>query len=981
MLRATIAASSAARDENSFYKALKDLLLDAPDRPVKQNIVAHPRANWRTGRMIRELKELKSFDEFVSMEEQLRHVLVSQEARSRTKFLNALLIEQFLAEEQLILFEEERRERSVLWHLSVSALERDAMRLQIVGDEMCARFRITVEFLMGLRCYRLEHMAGRLCMEQMECRRQLYELEEVFRTEINQRKFLEACRHIDMELVRQQAYRVCMWGRLACDEFSHNVAVLSAEEERERCSLERLYALRLSVLANEEENNAARLIVNSVIRASMMRRKLEDDSRLREISAILLRLPSKEEELRGVIERYEMEKRQELRVGFFLLWRETYKRELPLSEATTVVGRLEVYERLCIFDQWKHGLNAIEDCYVREKGRVLELEAACDEFFRDVGSAFSKLWKDENEQFNDLQKKYHQFVWSTRMIKFHVLLSSEESCERRQLVEEEAAACMKLKFSMHFAFLEHMAVLGMGGIVESEKECWNSLLRWHVEYVRRAHEMQLVLDEAEARCAILPEVRGDWTGIVMQEDALRSISERGVEHQGCWSEPDTSQGRKPAYFEMKLKTVNVEEGAQRDVLVRSELDNRFMEYAYILNDVEDCNRIGVVVECQRHILGVLCSELVEREQLERTVLLRGELERRRAVFGRSLHEPRICVCKVDELDKRLDIIAEAEVAVGAICYAFGKRCVVRYGTEELWSAQCATHYRSLGEILALQAAELVRVVEPLFRTHLLFDERVEHLQQMLLMEEGRRRILIEEKAVAAFNDLQDIFDRIISREDEWRNRTRELHPVEVLTGAEAFIDYLHQCDAMRSVRLDAQRIRIRKALSALLEEFYWDREHIVLEEHVGRDTLFSSLHQPHLALVNQPSVPAEKVCIRLYNVAMTTPTAMEPLSLTMFTAESTAAVSCALNEVQTFSAAGKVFHIQFPESELLLTLSLADSQTALYFCVSETSTCSVVATATLLLTSEELRLATNGTVLPVALDQNMGKMNLVLHAL
>ncbi|PWV20235.1 hypothetical protein C3747_7g184 [Trypanosoma cruzi] len=131
-------------------------------------------------------------------------------------------------------------------------------------------------------------------------------------------------------------------------------------------------------------------------------------------------------------------------------------------------------------------------------------------------------------------------------------------------------------------------------------------------------------------------------------------------------------------------------------------------------------------------------------------------------------------------------------------------CHVAYCSEELRLSQCALRFMSSKELFQDREVALVRAVEPMSRREIINREISGRLLLLMDAQEQRGRIRIENAATDAYNGAQELFDRVLSRADDWRTRGVLREPV-VLTGREALIDYFRRQEASVAVRLRANR--------------------------------------------------------------------------------------------------------------------------------------------------------------------------------
>ncbi|ESL11907.1 hypothetical protein TRSC58_00334 [Trypanosoma rangeli SC58] len=972
----TTAATTAG--ENPLHTILTEMLSDAHGGFVKQTGVTPHRGNWRTRQVIRELKGIKSLEGLLSTEEQIRGVVTSQETRCRVKLFNAFLSGQYLMEERASVHTEEERCRQTLTCVALSVLHNEASLLSLVGHEMYGRYLLVMAWRGDRVKFRKCHNLEVLVLKEQYRRRFLTQAESIDRMETERRRFLAVGREIDMELQLQMFYRVTSASRSKFSKFTLDLALLTADEERERCSLEKLYLLQLSLLANDQENAAARLVVTSVMRASLMRRKLQDDAQWREHASRFILLPAKELDIRGVIERKEMEERQTLWVSFLTTWRDVFKRTMIPEEGAAIVERLELYERRCVFDQWRFGFNALHERQEREKRVIVCREAACDTFLQSVADTFSALWKEESEHFNGLRKRYSEFVWSGRMLRATTVLDFEERAARQRINESETREVIKARSLLYICHCKEAAQRGAVSIMAMEDACRLSLMQWHMRAVEDAGFQHLLHEEECLRLDIEFEARGAWSDIVLQESSPRGCSVSLLEGLEDAQRALCVREEHRHFTNHKLASLMYVEQSKRRLLRKEEVEGRVGLYASVLVQVEAWNRLELQAESQHNFLRILLRDTEHREHVERAVLGVCEHERREFIFGSFDYAlPHLRACEVDELDARLDIINEAELTVGALACRWGRSCRLAYCSEELRLSQCILNFMSLTELLQCHEVELLGVVEPLSRRAVVDREALERLLLLVEAHEERGRMRIEKAATDAYNATQDLFDRVLSRADEWRTRGVLREPV-VLTGREALIDYFRRQETFAAVRLRAQQEKARELLGSFLTDFYWGRDTIVVEEFVGREGIMGALLRPHLPSCVVGQEPGTQLTVRLYSVALMTNDALRSLFIKVYDSVDDVGVTCELHEAQSLIAAGRVFRVCFPLQLMKWVRPLTNESNVLYFEVRDNEG-NVFTTASLFLRSEELKLAPGATVASVTTDDKHGKMNVVLH--
>ncbi|EKF27811.1 hypothetical protein MOQ_008458 [Trypanosoma cruzi marinkellei] len=972
------ATAATAAGENPLHAVLTEMIYGMCGGSVKHTSVTASDGNWRTRQVIRELRGVKSVEVFFSTEEQIRGVVMSQETRCRVKLLNAFLSGQYLLEEQASVREEEESCRRELTLAALSELHSEASLLTVVGQEMYDRHSLENAYWKGrMNLRRCRNLALLVLREQIS-RRFLIQKEAMNRVEMERRTFLAVGREIDMELLSQELYRTTSRARFEYSKFTLDLALLLAEEERERCSVERMYLLKLSLMANDQENAAARLVVTSVMRASLMRRKLRDDAWWRERTSMLLLVPSKELDIRYMIERKEMEERQELRVSFLTTWRSVFKRTMNPDEGTAIIERLELYERRCVFDQWRFGFNALNDRQESERCILANREATYDVFYNSVVDSLTALWKQECEQFNALRKRYLDFVWSTRMVEATIMLGAEECAARQRIIESEAREAIKVNSSFYLRRCEEAALQGAASIMEMEHKRRISLMQSNIRAVRDVYFYHLLYEEACLRIDIESEARTAWSDIVLQESAPRGCSldsaDRLEDAQRTLLVRDGDHHFILHNFTLMVFVENIKRGA----LEEEELEGRVSIYAAVLGKVEEWNRLELQAEGQHEFSRILFDAVDHRECAERAILEEFERERREFLFGSFDYSlPHLRACEVDELDARLDIINEAELTVGALTCSWGMHCHVAYCSEELRLSQCTLRFMSSKELLQDRELALVRAVEPMSRREIINRERSERLLLLMDAQEEKGRIRIEKAATDAYNGAQELFDRILSRADDWRTRGVLREPV-VLTGREALIDYFRRQEASVAVRLRAQQEKTRELLGLFFADFYWGRDSIVVEEFVGRESIMGTFFCPHpsLRVVGEESGP--KLTVRFYSLALMTKDSLQSLSIRVNDSLDDVGVTCELLEAQAVTAAGRVFRVCFPVRVMTWVRPLAEESNVLRFEVRHREG-SVVATASILLRSEELRKKNGATVVSLPTDDKHGKMNVVLH--
>ncbi|KAH9582079.1 hypothetical protein LSM04_004499 [Trypanosoma melophagium] len=973
-----LATVATAVDGNPLHAVLSELLSEVSDKPVKPNISIPATGNWRTRQVIRELKGLRSLTELVSAEEQIRGVVESQESRCRVKLLRAFLSGLYFVEERVMLSEEEIRCRQSLTFMAEFQLNSERLWFAILWEEMYHRSSIENECVIELLHYRRSCDLDAFMVREKNYRQRLVQLERINRKEYEERRFLSVVREIDMELLRQQSYRITSWARLSSAKLVLDIADIVSDEERDRRSLENLYLLKLSLIANDQENEAARLVVNSVVKASMMQKSLKDKKKCEEITSRLLLLPSKETDLRNIIERNEMEKFQELRVEFFRSWRNAFKSVMNPGDGARIVERLELYERRCLFDQWRFGFNALYERQIREKCILAKHEAEYEAFFHLVVDSLTSLWKQEGKQFNQLQKMFLEFIWSNRMIESTTVLEVEEKYKRRRIMEAEVRETVKLRARLYIHHCEESTFKEAASIMEMEESDRVSLMEWHLQVVKDYMCMQICREEEELRFAIESEARANWTDIVLEEGALRESSLTILSRLEDVQRNFVVEEERQRLLYCKLKALANKELIERISILRNESVSRITVYAGILEYVEDWNRSVVFAETQCDLLQIFLYKMEHLESVERNVIEESEHQRRHFLlhsFDYTL--PQFRACEVDEINGRLDIMNEAAIEINALAFMYGIRKFVMYSSDEFELGHGAISFFTSGELLQLYLNELVQTVEPMSRKEIMKSEAYERQLLILTSKEFMGRLHIERNAVNAYNTMQDLFDRILSRADEWRMRSAVEEPRE-LSDREALIEYFRRQEASVSIKLKAQREKTREMLNSFFEEFYWGRDSIVLEEFVARDELANSLYRSGHNISYLQERPTTKLSIRFYSLALVTRGELGPLIVKVSDSIDGAGVSCELREAQSISAAGNVFHILFPVSLVELVKTLTEGSTMLYF-EARSLDGSIVATASLLIRSEEVQKTVGASVISVSLDEMRGKVNLVLH--
>ncbi|KAF8288982.1 hypothetical protein TcBrA4_0003190 [Trypanosoma cruzi] len=973
------ATAATAAGENPLHAVLTEMISGMCGGSVKHRSVTASDGNWRTRQVIRELRGVKSVEVFFSTEEQIRGVVMSQETRCRVKLLNAFLSGQYILEEQALVHEEEESCRRELTLVALSELHSESSLLTVVGEEMYDRhFLENACWKKWMNLRRCQNLALLVLREQIS-RRFLIKREAMNRVETERRRFLAVGREIDMELLSQEFYRTTSMARFKSSKLTLDLALLLAEEERERCSLERMYLLKLSLMANDQENAAARLVVTSVMRASLMRRKLRDDACWRERSLMLLLVPSKELDIRYMIERKEMEERQVLRVSFLTTWRSVFKRTMNPDEGTVIIERLELYERRCVFDQWRFGFNALNDRQERERCILASREATYDVFYHSVIDSLTALWKQESVQFDALRKRYSEFVWSTRMVEATMILAAEECAARQRIIESEVREAIKVNSSFYIRRCEKAAFEGAASIMEMEHKRRISLMQSNIKFVRDVYFYHLLYEEAWRRIDIESEARTAWSDIVvLQESAPHGCSLGTADRLKDVQRTLLVRDGHYHFICHNFTLVIFTEKSNREILEKKELEDRVSAYAAVLGQVEEWNRLELQTEGQHEFLRILLDAVDHREYVERAILEEFERERREFLFGSFDYSlPHLRACEVDELTARLDIINEAELTVGALAYSWGMHCHVAYCSEELRLIQCALRFMSSKELFQDREVALVRAVEPMSRREIINREISGRLLLLMVAQEQRGRIRIEKAATDAYNGAQELFDRVLLRADDWRTRGVLREPV-VLTGREALIDYFRRQEASVAVRLRAQQEKTRELLGVFFADFYWGRDSIVVEEFVGRESIMGTFLCPHPALRVVGEEPESKLTVRFYSLALMTKDALQSLSIRVHDSLDDVGVKCELLEAQAVTTAGRFFRVFFPVRLMRWVRPLTEESNVLHF---EVRNCEgiLVATASILLRSEELKKTNGATVLSLPTDDMHGKMNVVLH--
>ncbi|RNF14133.1 uncharacterized protein Tco025E_05948 [Trypanosoma conorhini] len=972
------ATAATAAGDNPLHAVLTEMLSDARGGSVKLAGVTPTQGNWRTRQVIRELKGIRSAEDLFLTEYQIRGVVTSQETRCRVKLLNAFLSYQYLAEEQASVREEEECCRQTLTRGALSVLRHESSLLSLVGREMCGRYSLLLAWRGERAEFRKCHKLEVLALKEQSLRRLLTQAEGISRMETERRRFLAVGREIDMELQLQMFCRITSAARSRLTKFTLDLALLTADEERERCSLEKLYLLKLSLLANDHENAAARLVVTSVMRASLMRRKLQDDAQRREQASRFLLLPAKELDIRGIIERKEMEERQTMRVSFLTTWRGAFKRTMYPNEGAAILDRLELYERRGVFDQWRFGFNALNERQERERRALVCRETACDIFFQFVADTLSALWREEGEHFNVLLKRYSEFVWSSRMLRATTVLDFEERAARQRIIEAEARESIKARSSLYLHHCIEAALRGAASITEMEAACRLSLMQGHVRAVAEADLQHLLHEEECLRLEVDFEASAAWSEIVLQESAPRGRDVGSLE--GLEEAQRTLHVRQEhrRFTDHKLRSVMRVEASKRGLLREEEVEGRVGAYAFVLAQVEAWNRLELQAESQDNLLRILFRATEHREQLERAVLAQCERERREFIFGSFDYAlPHLRACEVDELDGRLDIINEAELTMGALACRWGRSYRLAYCSEELRLSQCILRFMSLTELFQCREVELLGIAEPLSRREVVDREILERLLRSLEAHEERGRIRIKKAATDAYNATQDLFDRVLSRADEWRTRGVLREPV-VLTAREELIDYFRRQETSVAVRLRAQQVKTREQLGSFFTDFYWGRDTIVVEEFVGREGIMEALRRPHLPLRAMGQESGSELVVRLHSIALMTSDALQPPFIKVYDSVDNVGVTCEMYEAQSLVAAGRIFRVCFPLRPMRWVRHLTNESNVLYFEVSDQEG-NVVATASLFIRSEDLKRTPGATVASLPTDDKHGKMNVVLY--
>lgn len=425
---------------------------------------------WRTRRIVKELKSLSSVDSLVAYEEELRSLLISQEALQHTRVMRqGYTAECYLCEREELFHSEHGARRRIYdeaFRFGCASIFTMALCLEEESDR--SHIWLAQRIQRGIMMNDDSRM--QLLFSEMANRNLVMSAEGCCREEMRQRRLVELGFALQREIIRQNHRNVHRHSVEYSRRFSDAVRCIELSETKDRQTIQALYGLHTANIQQAAQDDFCGALHHTIVHCSVSddRRRSErlSDGSVNEIDATI----ANETRIRHLVEESEEAERTLLRQDSLIGWRGVYQQLTTGSHLLRIVANVELFTRSNLTSQERLSYRDIRD---REKAarhvlmeRSLRYKRLCEDFFKGAKS----IWHEESQAINAIARSHHYFAETEMALQATLCLRTLEESERRGILGAEALGryLMQRKYSMDDC--ECLASSGVRLIQEQEEE-------------------------------------------------------------------------------------------------------------------------------------------------------------------------------------------------------------------------------------------------------------------------------------------------------------------------------------------------------------------------------------------------------------------------------------------------------------------------------------------------------------------------------
>lgn len=800
-------------------------------------------ANWRARSIIREIASLRTPCALIKYEVDLREMIYFQEVRRRTRILNDFIQEECFLTEKAQVERLEKRRRAVLVEEWWKGIALPIHYFQFLFDEEVSRYNLVQEEHYLWRDFLLSVKCSALSVKERKHAAFIQDAEKVAMDELQQRHLIEVGQEVRYEILRRSlADRLCRLHRDAIS-FTREYKNLLRAEERDRLAIEKISFFSFDILikgANYDRARALREDVDNIRYAAK-----QNDQDIGTFKAICDRqdMIQHETQIRQMLLEAEEQEWQQVYYSFMIGWRDVYQRISAHSDVTTLVSSLELFERRCVHDQYRHSLSCIASLYESEHRMAQLREKRYWKFFDDLITGMNQIWVDESTEYAALKEHYIAFEVKTKVIHSTKILLLKEAVVRKELESEELQQRIqkKIRVLKQKCDVDAMNISFM--IISHEAYEWDLLMYSFQQQFIIIPQREMIREEFLKRLDVESEEEHSNIQLVYQQQVCR--------YRGMVSEIACRLLQEERKYRYGI--LEKERSARKDMVRFSCMEMERQSRRALVRGEKHC-RIGLTIHAtegedlfvrdlifQQYTAAVLTSQLefVQNcEVSERSSILKSENNRRNFLISSMPYEHLyLRACEVEELAGRLDIITDAELCMRSCAFTYGHDAFIAYCDHNLRMLQAQLHFQSLSELFQENERQLVCEIEPMYRRKLEETWLLGVLVIKVECEEGSCRQHLCSLESSDWDSIEKLSTRIISRQVSLEQRVfLQLEGPKFLPFRDELLQYLQKRqDPSYLAELSKKKRKvIRSAVSLFMEELYWSRDSILRMEEIAR---------------------------------------------------------------------------------------------------------------------------------------------------
>ncbi|KPI84490.1 hypothetical protein ABL78_6453 [Leptomonas seymouri] len=485
--------------------ALQTALQEFLNKEYPPPFLPHPPEKctaWRTRRIVAELNALKSVDSLTSFETELRGVLLSQEARCRTKMMTAALSAECALREREAIEREETAHRYQLTqaYYTKTSGQFEFLHLNLLEQLTRRDLRLSEHHNRLHLSYRKR--VAQLFLDEANYRDALCAQDKCIREELRYRRVIEIGNDLQREIIRERR----LSGHLRSVAYSRTVQEarreIELQEDRDRSAVERLYQLHIIMLLEGVKEDFSAAMQKDVALLSDAGREATRQATEVACASNLLHCVEQEAQLRLLVEDQEAAEFKTLAQSYLLGWRTVYKAITKDPDVVKVFRKIELLVRREIVDQERAAFGALilasRCCMSAYQRNRCERRALCQEY----ATGARALWAEENHAANLIFRLHHLWLKEASALKAITVLRTEEAGARRGLYGAEAQARLRHKMMYASASVLLNSAEAVQRTQADEARNFNLLRHRYVEHFHTYQTERLILEERTARAGV-----------------------------------------------------------------------------------------------------------------------------------------------------------------------------------------------------------------------------------------------------------------------------------------------------------------------------------------------------------------------------------------------------------------------------------------------------------------------------------------------